>query len=114
MPRPQSFQNCDVYLDGIIPVALALRLSHLGRYARSLHVNVPREGGWKKVFERPPAMPYLSVGDRVKARVFGHEVPAEVKAVSGDGVQVAEISRRRGGQRVWINDPADIVGWSDA
>jgi hypothetical protein len=111
LPSPRTFQHQDVYVDGICPVALALRMTDICRFARRVFVNVPREGGWKQVAERPCTITTLAVGDRVRCRVFGNEVVAEVKAISDTGLQVAEIGRRRA-QRVWVYEGHDLLGWA--
>jgi hypothetical protein len=110
MPAPRSLQDKRVFVDGILPAVIGLKMADICRYAREVSINVPAERRWVKVSERRPEVSNILIGDRLSVTVFGHAVTAEVVSVSDAQVYVQETGKRRG-QRVWLRQE-DIRGWT--
>jgi hypothetical protein len=113
LPDPDQFLGREVIIDGITPVAVAFFLNWPCRKARSLSVNVPREGGVKLVWERnPQRLDQLVPGDMI---VLNHQRPGATYKVASAGIESVllwEQGRGRGGESRTIKTPSDIAGWT--
>jgi ribosomal 50S subunit-recycling heat shock protein len=113
LPDPDQFLGRDVIIDGITPVAVAFYLSHPLRKARSLSVNVPREGGVKHVWARDPQnLDQLVPGDQITLSTDRRNATWRVQNVGNDQVNLVEQGRGRKGQTIWVRDGQDVAGWT--
>jgi len=108
-----TFLGREVFVDGRLMLVAMTALGQACRKARSLHVNVPMDGGFVKIWERnPQKLGDLVPGDMVTLR---HQRPGatyKVQNVGTEQVNLVEQGRGRSGQTIWVRDGADVSGWA--